>query len=50
MKKSDVADILSAVFVLAIISLLVRPSSVGPDLVKYTGTALEAVVEFAVSS
>ena len=43
-------EIFAAVFVLSIILLLVRPGSLGPDLVKTSGQALTAVVEFAVSS
>jgi hypothetical protein len=50
MRKSDWGDVFAVVFVLAIISLLVRPSSLGPDLVSTTGSALTALVEFAVSS
>jgi hypothetical protein len=44
------SEVLAAVFALAVISLLVRPSSLGPSLVKTSGEALTAVVQFAVSS
>lgn len=48
--KTGWSEILAMVFVLAIISLLVRPASLGPQLVATSGTALTELVRFAVSS
>lgn len=50
MSKRTWGDVFAAIFLLAIISLLVRPSSLGPDLVRTSGSGLMALVEFAVSS
>lgn len=50
MKFGSWGDVFAWIFILAVISLLVRPSSLGPDLVTTSGEALTAVVEFAVSS
>lgn len=50
MNKTGWSEVFAAVFVLAIISLLVRPASLGPSLVQTSGTALTALVQFAVSS
>lgn len=40
-------DALAAVFVLAIVYVLVRPNSKGADLVKGAGDALTAIVSHA---
>lgn len=48
--KHDVWEILALVFVLAVIGLLVRPSSLGPNFVRAAGDGLSTVVSFAVSS
>lgn len=48
--KRDVADILGLIFILAVIYLLVRPGSLGPDVIGTLGSALANVVTFAVSS
>lgn len=49
MKVHDWSDILALVLILAIISLLVRPSSLGPALINASGAGLTALVEFAVT-
>ena len=43
-------EIITAIFVLAIVYLLVKPSSLGPTLIETMGSALANVVTFAVSS
>lgn len=48
--KRDAWEIITLVFVLAMIYLLVKPSSLGPTLIQTTGEALANVVTFAVSS
>lgn len=48
--KKGVWEVLTWIFVLAVISLLVRPSSLGPGVVTELGSALTNVVAFAVSS
>lgn len=42
-------DILAAVFVLALVMLLVRPNSLAPQFIKEFGGALDGLVKFAVS-
>jgi hypothetical protein len=48
--KSNVWEVLTWIFVLAVIYLLVRPSSLGPAVVGTMGGALTNLVSFAVSS
>jgi hypothetical protein len=48
--KADVWEIVGAIFVLAIIYLLVRPQSLGPSVIEGMGSALANVITFAVSS
>lgn len=48
--KAAAWDILGLVFILAVVSLLVRPKSLGPDVIQAFGSALTNVVTFAVSS
>jgi hypothetical protein len=48
--KRNVGEILGLVFVLAVIALLVRPNSLGPNFVRAAGDGLSAVISFAVSS
>lgn len=48
--KSGIWEVLTWVFVLAAIYLLVRPGSLGPDVVGELGTALSNLTTFAVSS
>lgn len=48
--KRGTAEILTAVFVLAVIYLLVRPSSLGPQVIQEMGGALANLTTFAVSS
>lgn len=50
MNKTGWSDVFAAIFLLAIVSLLVRPASLGPSLVQSSGTALTSLVQFAVSS
>ena len=49
MKKSDWGDILAAVFVLALVTVLVRPNSLAPQFITASGDGLRAIVGFAVS-
>lgn len=49
MKGSTIGDILAAVFLLALVTLLVRPSSYAPSFLKSFGEALDGLVTFAVS-
>lgn len=46
---SSTLDILAAVFMLALVLLLVRPSSLAPDFIKAFGAAVDGLVNFAVS-
>jgi hypothetical protein len=48
--KRNLAEILSVIFILAVVYLLVRPGSLGPDVISTFGSALGNVVAFAVSS
>lgn len=45
----DVGDVLMAVFVLAIVLLLVRPTSLAPQFIKAMGAAMQGIVTYAVS-
>lgn len=47
--KGAVSEVLGAVFLLALVLLLVRPSSYAPAFVKAFGSALTEVVTFAVT-
>jgi hypothetical protein len=47
--KSDWGDIAFAVFLLALVSVLVRPASLAPDFIRASGDGLTAIVGFAVS-
>ena len=49
MSKGAVSEVLGAVFLLALIGLLVRPNSYAPAFVKAFGDAMTEVVKFAVS-
>lgn len=46
MKHRHWGDILAGVFVLAVISLMVRPASLGPGLVRTLGDAMTALVSY----
>jgi hypothetical protein len=48
--KKAAAEILSLIFILAVVYLLVRPGSLGPDVIATFGSALANIVTFAVSS
>lgn len=43
------ADILAAVFLLALVMLLVRPNSLAPSFIKEFGSAMDLIVGLAVS-
>ncbi len=47
MKKTDWGDVIGLVFVLALIVILVRPSSVAPQFVTAFGDGLTTLVSFA---
>lgn len=47
--KGAAGEILGAVFVLALVMLLVRPDSLAPSFIKVFGDALTEVTKFAVS-
>jgi hypothetical protein len=49
MKHPAVGDILAAVFLLALVVLLVRPSSLAPSFITNFGDALTGLVTFAVT-
>ena len=49
MKAHTVGDILALVFLLALVTLLVRPSSLAPQFLKSFGQALDGLVTYAVS-
>lgn len=46
--KHGVADITAAVFLLALVVLLVRPSSLAPAFLSAFGEAMDGLVSFAV--
>lgn len=46
---NGVKDILGAVFLLALVMLLVRPNSYAPAFIKAFGDAMTEVTKFAVS-
>jgi hypothetical protein len=48
--RGAVWEILGAIFILAVVSLLVRPKSLGPAIVADVGQAFANVITFAVSS
>lgn len=47
--RGAVGDVLGAVFLLALVMLLVRPTSYAPSFIKAFGDAMTAVTAFAVS-
>lgn len=47
--RAQLTDVLAAVFLLAVVMLLVRPNSLAPKFIKAFGTAMTEVVQFAVS-
>lgn len=47
--KAGVADVLAAVFLLALVMLLVRPGSLAPSFIKEFGSAMDMIVTLAVS-
>ena len=50
MSKASIGDIIAAVFILALVSLMVRPSSLAPGFITSAGEGLTALVQFAVSA
>lgn len=49
MKKAGITDIFVAVFLLAMVTLLVRPSSLAPAFLSTFGEAMDGLVTFAVT-
>lgn len=47
MKKNDWGDVISLVFLLALLVILVRPSSIAPQFVTAFGDGLTTLVTFA---
>jgi hypothetical protein len=47
--RRDWGDVAFAVFLLALIAVLVRPASLAPDFIRASGEGLGAIVSFAVS-
>lgn len=47
--KAGVADIFAAVFLLAMVMLLVRPNSLAPAFIREFGSAMDLIVSLAVS-
>lgn len=47
--KGAVPDILAAVFLLALVTLLVRPNSLAPAFLTAFGTAFDGMVTYAVA-
>jgi hypothetical protein len=48
MSRASWGDVFSAVFLLALIMLLVRPSSLAPQLLQALGNGATAIVRYAV--
>lgn len=49
MTKVSAIDALAAVFLLAVVTILVRPNSLAPRFLQDFGTALDNMVHFAVT-
>jgi hypothetical protein len=47
-KGATVMDIVAAVFLLAVVTMLVRPSSLFPEFLKLFGEAMDGMITFAV--
>lgn len=47
--KSAAADILAAIFLLALVVVLVRPNSYAPSFIREFGNALDGLVSYAVA-
>lgn len=47
--KSSVVDVLAAVFLLAVVYILVKPGSLAPGFIRATGNALDGIVSYAVN-
>ena len=49
MAKSAWVDVFAGIFLLAIVTILVRPNSLAPRIIQDFGTALDNLIHFAVS-
>jgi hypothetical protein len=49
MRRATLADVAAGVFLLALVMLLVRPSSLAPQFVTGFGEALSGLVTYAVT-
>lgn len=47
MKRATLSDVFAAVFLLAIVLVLVRPTSVAPTFLREFGSAMTGLVTFA---
>jgi hypothetical protein len=48
-RGAAIGDVLAAVFLLALVMLLVRPNSLAPSFLKEFGAGMTAMIEFAVT-
>jgi aromatic ring-opening dioxygenase LigB subunit len=48
-KKTDWGDVVGLIFILALLVILVRPSSIAPQFVTAFGDGLTSLVSFAVA-
>lgn len=48
--KGDWGDVFAAVFLLALVAVLVRPSSLAPQFVKAFGDAMTGLISYAVAA
>lgn len=49
MRKATISDILAAVFLLALVMILVRPSSLAPEFLKEFGAGMTNLITYAVA-
>lgn len=49
MSRATVGDILAAVFLLALVMILVRPNSLAPSFLQEFGAGMSSLVKYAVS-
>ena len=47
--KHDIGDLVMAIFLLAIVFILVKPGSLAPKFVQAAGDGFQAIVSFAVT-
>lgn len=50
MKRTGWGDVIALVFVLALVLVLVRPSSLAPEFVKAFGDGMTGLISYAVAS